>query len=108
MCILFNNIVDNKSNSIYVTFLSFEGNIVFIFLNLGSMSLFSFLKEFNSHCVFKLPNVSNIMMVTLHLRSYARNALFLSEGVQVIINVKVVGVSLEPDGAPRLCCICVY
>ena len=36
-----------------------------------------FLNEFNSHCVSKLRNVSNIMMITLKLYSYVSYTLLL-------------------------------
>ena len=42
--------------------------MVFIYTQIYLTSFF--LNEFNSPCVSKLPNVSNIMMLTLKLYSY--------------------------------------
>ena len=73
---------DNKRNLIYVTFLSFEHIIVWsLYLDSTIWRLF-FLNEFNSHCVSKLvklhvPNVSNIIMMTLKLGSVVSYTLLL-------------------------------
>ena len=60
--------------------------MVFIFTQIYLTSFF--LNEFNSPCVSKLPNVSNIMMMTLKLYSYGRHTTLLFLEIYQLISIQ--------------------